>query len=457
MNCSYCGNNTNLTLEHIFPDSFYKHLNLKKTKEFEIYDIKSHKYSQKELKIKDVCDTCNNVILSSYDKSFIPIFNDIIQNNNILQIDYIPLLKWLLKTFYNSHRYVSFNLNNRNTSINSDASIYKKYFLDFILNKQDLKNAELFIIPLKEDSFNSDFSSIGSLILEKELSKELYISDFIQIKNYIFIVTVSRKNHISIKDKMINILRDNYNAMYIPKNTTQVMVDIENAILENICIFNANEKNTSIPFKVFCRLDWYKKNQNRITLQDYINNTIIFYKNIAPTSIPKYKLKTINYIKVNELILKSTNKRSEIIVTEKNVLLSVSGIATFVYEKKNHAINYLDAATEKSLEKYKEIKISKLAKGIIKRESDATFVLIKDLNSQIPFVDNCKINQISERWEQFKYNIIKNNNCLFIGEIIEPDKFNKILENNIDNEEIVKKTINLHLKLIAKIKVKIKE
>ncbi|MGL4866975.1 MAG: hypothetical protein ACRC4T_28095 [Cetobacterium sp.] len=125
--CSYCGDKTKLTKEHIIPKGFIKKMDTKNRITFS--DKSDERVTKGELLIKDVCQKCNNgelSILDSYALTLISELNKNISSNEteiLFKYDYNLLVRWLLKIFYNSAR-----ANNSNF----DITLYKKN-LDYIL------------------------------------------------------------------------------------------------------------------------------------------------------------------------------------------------------------------------------------------------------------------------------------------------------------------------------------
>ncbi|WP_448724575.1 hypothetical protein [Pseudomonas farris] len=108
--CAYCGPTENkITREHIIPKFIYE------------YQSEHHKISgwnevakktiSGEIKVKDVCDNCNNNILGKLDyyaKQFLSqhgVLTDIFLSEEMeLKYDYDLLLRWLLKLSFNAAR-----------------------------------------------------------------------------------------------------------------------------------------------------------------------------------------------------------------------------------------------------------------------------------------------------------------------------------------------------------------
>ncbi len=104
--CAYCGKSENLSREHIFPGSIIKRY------EDNLISIsdKSDKYFKADLVVRDVCEPCNNGILSNLDSQLISIFDKYMHHpiqpgdSAELSFDYHSLLRVLLKISYNSAR-----------------------------------------------------------------------------------------------------------------------------------------------------------------------------------------------------------------------------------------------------------------------------------------------------------------------------------------------------------------
>lgn len=104
--CAFCGEQKNLSREHIFPNGVIR--------KFECgmlsYSDKSDKIFKADLVIKDVCKSCNNGTLSELDSSFVQLYEDFIRtpllpgSNAEFNFDYNLLLRELLKISFNSAR-----------------------------------------------------------------------------------------------------------------------------------------------------------------------------------------------------------------------------------------------------------------------------------------------------------------------------------------------------------------
>lgn len=105
--CSYCKSHKHepLTKEHVFPDFLFK-----KNPDYKFgYNGGIGKYTLSADQIKDVCQYCNNVILSGLDTYAKDLcdkyFDSFIRAQPIeFEYDYDLLLRWILKISYNAAR-----------------------------------------------------------------------------------------------------------------------------------------------------------------------------------------------------------------------------------------------------------------------------------------------------------------------------------------------------------------
>lgn len=106
--CAYCEKtNVKFTAEHVVSRGFLNKYHRIGTGYARVYD----KYTQNFLTVNDVCQECNNGILSVLDNYFLDFYGDnipeeLIDENSVLVIKYNfdRLSRWLLKTLYNSER-----------------------------------------------------------------------------------------------------------------------------------------------------------------------------------------------------------------------------------------------------------------------------------------------------------------------------------------------------------------
>ena len=62
-----------------------------------------------------------------------------------------------------------------------------------ILNNKNIEQELLFSISLKSNKLDNSFMSIGTILEPRKIVKYLNIYNFIQIKNYMFILVVFKK------------------------------------------------------------------------------------------------------------------------------------------------------------------------------------------------------------------------------------------------------------------------
>ncbi|GGP76602.1 MULTISPECIES: hypothetical protein [Shewanella] len=104
--CAFCGVQKKLSREHVFPNGV-----IRKLEEGMLsLNDKSDKVFKADLVVKDVCEPCNNGILSEIDGRFVKLFEDnmlqpIQPGDNVeFEFNYNDLLRELLKISYNSAR-----------------------------------------------------------------------------------------------------------------------------------------------------------------------------------------------------------------------------------------------------------------------------------------------------------------------------------------------------------------
>lgn len=104
--CAYCKKDKKLTKEHVWPDCFLK----KRQHIGAHFSVKSEKVHGGDYVVKDVCEDCNNIILSELDKYFCELngkyFQQSIDPDDGIdfEYDYNLLSRALLKIAYNTSR-----------------------------------------------------------------------------------------------------------------------------------------------------------------------------------------------------------------------------------------------------------------------------------------------------------------------------------------------------------------
>lgn len=109
--CAYCEMDTILTREHVIPSFICDFQKNNGNGVISSWREKAQKIVGGDAVVKDVCGSCNNIILSkldSYAKQFLAengVFSiNFIESNKTLTYNYTLLSKWLLKVAYNSAR-----------------------------------------------------------------------------------------------------------------------------------------------------------------------------------------------------------------------------------------------------------------------------------------------------------------------------------------------------------------
>jgi hypothetical protein len=421
--CAYCHKNITPTKEHVFPNSFYKTLNLKDTNSSYIsFNAGTNKVIKKELFVTDVCDRCNNIELSKLDNYFSKIAQQLLfSEDSILTItyDYDLLLRWLLKTMFNANRLIK---------ANSTANIYTKNYLNYILNNKKGKTFPETIIlgfPLKNNNFSSSYMTIGTFLPFKEdVFKYLNIFDFIQIKNFVFVVVSfkRKKDYKKYSSKITEYLKTEYSSFLIQKRG-KFEVNFSHSNFLHQYLFNANEEGTSIPLKLYCKLQW-NLHENTPTIESTISTLMKnpAYVNHAINSLKNRKLPIYT---VDRHILVSTDKGSFLIFRD---ILQIDKHALFV---KNGTYDKLE-----NVEEFKGANIE------IHRHNDSTSIKINDKNDpKNPFSNN-KINQNAEKWTHLKNNLEIYDDFIYIA---------------LSNKENVQQQVENHyfkdLNFISKVKV----
>lgn len=104
--CAFCREQKKLSREHVFPNGVIQ----KMDEDILSVNDKVDKVFKSDLVVKDVCEACNNGVLSDVDRRFVKIFeNNMLHplqpgDNAEFEFDYNDLLRGLLKISYNSAR-----------------------------------------------------------------------------------------------------------------------------------------------------------------------------------------------------------------------------------------------------------------------------------------------------------------------------------------------------------------
>jgi hypothetical protein len=103
--CAYCGSSGNITAEHIWPKWLVKEFSYGIS-----YSIGAKKTFRGEMRIKDVCATCNNGPLSTLDSYLLKLYQNYFTRQNvknrpvIFNYDFGLLTRSLMKISFNSSR-----------------------------------------------------------------------------------------------------------------------------------------------------------------------------------------------------------------------------------------------------------------------------------------------------------------------------------------------------------------
>lgn len=412
--CKYCDIKYNeLTKEHIFPNFFYELLGLKDNSiKYLSFNESFNIFNRKELFIKDVCSNCNNNILSKLDIEFSLLIKNYILYGTFTNqvVNYQKISKWLLKTFYNSHLYIEQK---------SMIELYKnKYINNNILKNKPINNELLFSMVLKGNEFNNNFMSIGTLLEPKKFIKYLDIYNFIQIKNHMFIFIIFKKSkyHKKYAKGIKKYLENEYNAIYHPKVIN--LQTLPNQKLPIEYIFNANEDDTNIPFKLLCKLQW-----NLHSKIDSISDMV-----------SKFVKNPINH----NIIVKNFNINPNAIYSSgKSLLISLDEFAILLHFNNEQQITKyaydINRFHYKDIDKVQEYKNASI---IINRYENLTILKMNDLDDKDhPFIGNLSVTQNDDNWNKFKENIIKQNHYMYIA-ISKEKAIEKQLKNNYINNII---------------------
>lgn len=104
--CAYCGKEKKLTKEHIWPKCIIKRVPSYNVR----YSEKAGKFFEAELTISDVCEDCNNGVLSQLDNYICEMYDMYFQHfarkgdSVTFNYDFDKLSRWLLKISYNTAR-----------------------------------------------------------------------------------------------------------------------------------------------------------------------------------------------------------------------------------------------------------------------------------------------------------------------------------------------------------------
>lgn len=254
--CAYCDKTNNrITSEHVVNKAFLNKFYRSVIGYAKAYD----KYTSNYLTSHDVCDVCNNGILSTLDNYFLEFYSkniptiQIVKDSSIkIEYDFDKLSKWLLKTLYNSER--------KHTYGNIPKKLHR--FKQYILGAD--KRTKLFKIylelildvpPLQIEKFVDEetrsqlpnklsFLRIGTAVLSDQLRNGITeVVRYFTSSNFVFHVFVidpgkhrekifqqRLKEYVEISGVVLNYLDPQVGSI-IAKASTRTIVDIlENSI-----------------------------------------------------------------------------------------------------------------------------------------------------------------------------------------------------------------------------------
>lgn len=165
--CAYCGSSTSkITKEHVinkaFLDKFYN-LSLRYAN---CYD----KITANYLIVRDVCNVCNNKILSVYDEYFLYFYENHYSENQFkpndtieIRYNYKKISKWILKTLYNLERKNEINF--------VEPFFYN--FKEYIIHDNVINNNFCIYLELLSDVSEEEIISVKKYKPEIEIPKKL--------------------------------------------------------------------------------------------------------------------------------------------------------------------------------------------------------------------------------------------------------------------------------------------
>ena len=225
--CAYCGNEGQLTNEHVFPAFITKISAQKKL----TYMNGINHYFIDQPTIKDVCKTCNCGVLShldNYGKSLSETYFLKTINNNIrFEYYYDILLRWLLKIIYNGSR--AFNI--------SYSSLIP--YIPYIIGKSaNYPYKNLFACIIKPSKYNGKIInpntiSISELLITDRSFYDIALSRSFTYNSYLFIIIGwNQEPSKLLESKLIKNLFTKLGAMNISKADNKVDLNFQNAKID---------------------------------------------------------------------------------------------------------------------------------------------------------------------------------------------------------------------------------
>ena len=189
--CSYCGKESKLTKEHIWPKCIIKRapeLNMK-------YLDSQNKVFTRELLIADVCSECNNTKLSHLDSYICFLYDQYFRNfrekkeSFEFAYNYDLLIRSLLKITYNSSR--------TNTKNNNFFEKFKEYILYGGKTREDIVIKLDIVTPSLINGQILYPKSARCGTLDIGLQSDNFIVRMIAVNSYYFSILFSKENEIS--------------------------------------------------------------------------------------------------------------------------------------------------------------------------------------------------------------------------------------------------------------------
>lgn len=374
--CVYCGSANNLTKEHVFPNFIYKII---KQKQFSSINGVENIFVGAPT-IRDVCNICNNGVLSeldSYGKTLSErYFINTVYDKVDFYYDYNLLLRWLLKVTFNGSR-----------AFKSTFDSFYKYISYITGKSQEYPSTQLFGCIIKPSYYdfkviNPNTIAISDILIYNEKSCHLSLSKAFYFYSYMFFIVGWRKQPSKESEKQLEIeLKKQYGAILIKNTDSYITLN-----------------------KDFSKIDYL----SYISLQQQLNPKSIKNINQLEKDIPEMR-KFI--IKQNQLEY-SPCEVAIITANENN-----HDIPIFAIEKNKLNVELIINPIKVS--SYKIAKELRNAIVRIKRKELRTYIDILDINDiGNPFnKDSMGIDQTQTNWELWKNAIDANNNYVYIGSI----------------------------------------
>lgn len=410
--CRYCNNEIDGIIlthseEHIFPNTFYKRLGLKNAR-YSSYNPADKTNKDKEYKIDNVCNKCNNEILSALDTYIATELLKDCQFRDItnIKINYNNLTRWLLKTSFNSSVFGGI----------ATAS-YKKH-MNYILGEQEGNTLiEVFICSIKEATkgnkfYDSSFISIGELFLEElKLSEQIAISKYIQLMNLLFFVVVFNEKTEEFTKKVQEYLENKYSATLLHDQNINFNIREFDSKIDTYEVFNSNILKRRNYILYLSRLNWGD------------NIDLNLKKPLIDGYSPKEEFQLI-MVALPRVILP--------------IMIFEDCIKNICCEK----------GEDIEIKEYLKLKLCSNAYASIERNNLKTHITLYDENTDRPyFLNEQGTDQDKKNWYIFK-SALNENNYIYLARIKNPERNKNVLLQQIRNENYLGNVL-----LTSKVKV----